>query len=190
MTCVFLTLVALRPGPPHFVPLIALHAGDLFGQIEAFKAHELAGFGDKSVGVKLALRIMCNRHMRCASLTDRAGQAAGVDASDGYAATRRQPVRQMPGGAPVGWLCWIPFDHHARGDRISGFVILRGHACVADVREGESHDLARIGWVGHDLLVAGHRCVETQFRHRLAGCAKSASVKQGSIGHSKAGSRC
>ena len=38
----------------------------------------------------------------------------------------------------------------------------------SDVREGEGDDLARIGGIGHDLLVAGHRGVEADFADRLA----------------------
>ena len=54
-------------------------------------------------------------------------------------------------------------DHAAHAGR-SGHVhrldVLLVHADIADVREGERHDLPRIGGVRQDLLVAGHRGIE------------------------------
>ena len=55
--------------------------------------------------------------------------------------------------------------------------------------KGEGDDLAGIGGIGHDLLIAGHRGVEDQFRHHLAGCAEALAVKDGSVGKRKAGGR-
>jgi hypothetical protein len=105
--------------------------------------------------------------MRRALLADRAGQPARVEPADG------DPARAPPASptevarAPVRRLGRVPFHHHALGHRVGGFVILGVHADIADMGEGEGHDLPGIGGVGHDLLIARHRGVEAQLGHAL-----------------------
>ena len=82
--------------------------------------------------------------MRCACLTDRAGQAACVDATNCNATTCGQPFAQWASAAPVRRCCWVPLDHHALSNRISGFVIFRVYAGITDVRERECDDLTCI----------------------------------------------
>src|SRR5690606_32068328 len=60
-------------------------------------------------------------------------------------------------------------------------------ADVADMGEGEGHDLPGIGGVGHDFLVAGHRGVEDQFGHGLARRAEALAVEERSVGQGQAG---
>ena len=93
------------------------------------------------------------------------------------------------GGAPVARFGRVPFHHHAVGDGVGGFIIVGVDADVADMREGEGDDLARIGRVGHDFLIAGHRGVEAQFRHGLAGGAKAHAVEQRAVGQCQTGGR-
>ena len=57
-------------------------------------------------------------------------------------------------------------------------VILGRHAHIAHMREGEGHDLARVGGIGHDLLITRHGGVEDKLGHRLARCAKSMSRRR------------
>ena len=98
-------------------------------------------------------------------------------------------VAQLPGGAPVGGIGRAPPDDHALGHRVLRLVILGVHADIADMGEGEGHNLPGIGGIRHDLLVAGHRRVEAQFRLGHAGCAEAGAVEQGSVGQREAGGR-
>ncbi len=50
---------------------------------------------------------------------------------------------RSPGRAPVRRLGRVPFHDQAGGDGIGGLVILGGDADIADMGEGEGHDLAR-----------------------------------------------
>ena len=57
------------------------------------------------------------------------------------------------------------------------------------MREGEGHDLAGIGGVCHDLLIARHGGVETQFSNRSSCGTKAVAVENGSVRKHKASSR-
>jgi hypothetical protein len=84
---------------------------------------------------------MGQRHMRRALLPDRARQAPRVEPADADAARALQPADEVARRAPVRRLRRVPFDDHALGHRIAGFVILGVHADIADMGEGEGHDL-------------------------------------------------
>src|SRR5262249_62241801 len=45
----------------------------------------------------------------------------------------------------------------------------------------EGDDLPRIGWIGQDLLVAGHRGVEAHLAHGVASRAEAEPFQYGSI---------
>ena len=68
-------------------------------------------------------------------------------------------------------------------------VLLVG-ADIADVREREGDDLAGIGGIGEDLLVAGHRGVEAHLADRVAGRAEAEAFEHGAVGeHQEGGGR-
>ena len=58
--------------------------------------------------------------------------------------------------------------------RLHVFVVDAG---IADVREGERHDLAGVGRIGQDLLVSGHRGVEAELSGHLPLQADPLSTK-------------
>ena len=60
-------------------------------------------------------------------------------------------------------------------------MILRVGPDIADVWKGKGDDLARIGRVGHDFLIPGHRCVETDFTDIRCRSAKSDAGKYRTI---------
>src|SRR3974377_2011113 len=68
------------------------------------------------------------------------------------------------------------------GRHVDALDVLLVGADVADVREGEGYDLSRIGWIGQDLLIAGHRGVEADFTDRMAGRAEPETLQHGSVG--------
>ena len=62
---------------------------------------------------------------------------------------------------------------HARAHgQVGGLGVLAVGADVADVGEGEGDDLAGVGGIGQDLLVAGHGRVEADLAHGRAGGAE------------------
>jgi hypothetical protein len=137
--------------------------------------------GDKGRDIEVSIGIVRESRMRRALLADCAGQAAGIYAADRNSTPCGQPLRQVLCRAPVAVIGRHPFYDHAGRDWICGLVILGVRAGIADVREGECHDLACVGWIGHDFLVARHGSVETHLRHGLARCAKSHAIKHGAI---------
>src|SRR5690606_19913087 len=67
---------------------------------------------------------------------------------------------------------------HAGGARhVDGLDILVIGADIADVREGEGDDLAGIGRIGEDLLVAGHGGVEADLAGGDAGGADADALE-------------
>ena len=74
---------------------------------------------------------------------------------------------RSPGGAVVGRVGDVGLEDGAdgagAGGRVEVFDVLVIGADIADMREGEGDDLAGIGRVGEDFLVAGQRGVEADF---------------------------
>ncbi len=180
---------ALAPFPTAFRPAIGLRTTDPLGQIEPDQPRPVARLGDHGLDVETSPGIMAQHDMRRALTADRAGQAAGIHAADTDPAAPRHPVRQVPGRTPVRRLGRIPANHDAAGDRIRGLVILGRDAGIADMGEGEGDDLAGIGGIGHDFLIAGHRGIEDQFGQHLAGCAEALTVEDRPVGKHEAGGR-
>ena len=79
-----------------------------------------------------------------------------------------------------------PFDHGGSRE-VDGFEVVVVGADVADVGEGEGDDLAGIGGVGQDFLVAGHGGVEADFAHGFAFEAKSLAFDHRAVGEDQEG---
>ena len=62
-------------------------------------------------------------------------------------------------------------------------------ADIADVGKGEGYDLAGIGGVGQDLLVAGHGGVEAHFAGRMAHRTDAAPLETGAVSEDQEGGR-
>src|SRR5262245_18088274 len=65
--------------------------------------------------------------------------------------------------------------------RPPGFHVLLVHPVVADVRVGHRHDLPFVGWIGQDLLIPGHRHVETNLAAGRGGRAEARPVKDRAV---------
>jgi hypothetical protein len=61
------------------------------------------------------------------------------------------------------------------------FHVLGIHAIIADQRIGHGHNLARIGGIGKDFLIAGHRGVEYYFSGSLTRSGKGSSLKNSAV---------
>jgi hypothetical protein len=123
--------------------------------------------------VQLAVRRMGQRARGGARLADTPRHAPRVDASDADQALRFQPGVEALRGAPVRRAGDLGAQHAAARGRGDGLDVFGIGADIADMGEGEIDDLAGIGRVGHDLLVAGNRGVEADFANRLARGAKA-----------------
>ena len=79
-------------------------------------------------------------------------------------------------------------DARERGhvDRLDVLVV---GADIADMGEGEGDDLAGVGGVGEDLLVAGHRGVEADLARRVADRADAAAFEAGAVLEDQEGGR-
>ena len=177
----------IRPAPAGLLPARALGAGDVAGQVAARQPLKPARPGDQGIHVETAFGVVRQRRMGRTALANGAGQAPGVDAADSDPAVRRHPCVQIPPGPPARRCARNRPDHHARGLGCGGFVVFGVDAGVADVREGENHDLPRVGRIGHDLLIAGHRGVEAHLGNRCSPCAKAMAMKMRPIRKSQAG---
>lgn len=56
------------------------------------------------------------------------------------------------------------------------------YAHIADVRVCETDHLITVGRIGHNLLIARHRCIENDFCHARPGCAKAPARHNSAIG--------
>ncbi|MCW0450790.1 hypothetical protein NB706_003624 [Xanthomonas sacchari] len=159
-------------------PGIGLVGGDHLGQIHALQPRELARRFQRGVHVHLAGH---QRAVLRALLAQDAGQLAGVDAGDGDHAALDQPVRQRHLVAPVaGAARHVAHDQAGRPD-LGGLVVLVGAAGVADMRIRQRDQLAGVGGIGEDLLVAGHGGVEHHFADGQAGSAYGFALEHGAV---------
>ncbi len=116
-----------------------------------------------------------------AALAEDTGELAGVDAGDCDRFALDQELRQRMARAPARIQERQVADDESRGmDRIR-LQVLGRDAGVADVRIGERDDLAGIGRVGQDFLVARHRRVEDDLAGRDAGSADRNSPKHRAV---------
>ena len=148
------------------VPLVRLLGRDDLGEVHALEAgkapRQMHGrrfvdlvAGDDATGLRAALA----QHAR---------QASRVDAGNGDDAAPLEEFLQRIGRAPVARHLRQIAHHEAGGIDLAGFHVFRRRADVADVRIGESDDLAGIGRVGENFLITGHRGVEHHFSGRVA----------------------
>ena len=92
-----------------------------------------------------------------------------------------EEVGQGALGTPVVGRVAHVADDDARKVNAIGLHVGGAHAVVANLRVGEGDDLAGVGGVGDDLLVAGHRGVEDELAERLAGGAHRQTLERGAV---------
>ncbi|MCY1238587.1 hypothetical protein D9M72_513320 [compost metagenome] len=124
-----------------------------------------------------------------AVFADPGGQCARVDAAKADDAACLQPGVEVLDGAVVRRLGDVGLEDDAdravaccRRQVFDVFVI---GADIADVREGEGDDLAEIGGVRQDFLIARQRRVEADFRLHLAGRADALAFDHGAVGQNE-----
>ena len=131
--------------------------------------------------------VMGDHGVRHAALADEGGQRPGVDAVEPDDAPRLQPGVEPPRRTEIRGIGDVGAnDHAARAgarrqiDRLDVFLI---RADIADMGKSEGDDLAGVGGIGQDLLIAGHRRVEADFADRGAGRAEANPFEYDAVGH-------
>jgi hypothetical protein len=124
--------------------------------------------------------------VRRALLADQRGQRAGVDAGQAMTPRRFSHWSRSCACAVVRRIGDVGLEDRAdragasrRGQVLDVLVI---GADIADMRKGEGDDLAGIGGIGEDLLVAGQRRVEADFRDRFARGAEASALDDRAVG--------
>ena len=179
--------------PGRLIPGETLGGGDRGHQIHAVDPRPGGGLGGQRRAIEHAVGGMGDDGVGHAVFADEGGQRPRVDAAEADDAAGLQPGIEVPrrpvvGGRGDGGM----HDHPAqtrRGRHIDRLDILLVGADIADMREGERDDLAGIGGIGEDFLVAGHRRVETDFADRVSGGAEAEAFDDGPVGENEEAGR-
>jgi hypothetical protein len=113
-----------------------------------------------------------------AKVTD---QAAGIDFGDDGDAAFRKEVFGFIVGAPIADDGRDFADHEPFDIWAAGFTVGLICAVVADLRIGENDDLAAIGRVGEDFLIAGDGGIENNFAGALSGRSKTDAFEDDAV---------
>ena len=142
---------------------------------------------------KIAIGRMGDDAVGHAVFTDAGGEGPGVDAGDADDVALFQPGIELFGGAIVGGVGDVGAQHGAADAREGGHVdrldILVVGADIADMGEGEGDDLAGIGRVGQDFLIAGHGGVEADLAGGVADSADAVTLKARAVSEDQEGGR-
>ncbi len=149
------------------VPLIGRSHRDDLGEVHALEAREGARGAKRNLGVRLVRRRDASA-LRPA-FADDSRELSRIDAGDRDRFTLDQELLERMARAPARMQERQVADDEARGVDGIGLEVLGRDAGIADVRVGQRDDLAGIGRVGQDLLVARHRGVEHDLAGRDAG---------------------
>ncbi len=184
--------VALVPDPWRLGPRCALPGGDLLGKVEPDEPAPGLCLGLQRLDVEISVRRMGDDGVGHALLANEHRQRARVDAGNGDDAAGGQPLVEMHGGTMVRRIGEVGLENRAYRSGAVGRVqildVLVVGADIADVREGEGDDLAGVGGIGEDLLIAGERGVEADLADGLAGGAEAVAFDDRSVGkHQKRG---
>ena len=178
---VCLAVACLDEIPASFVPACLGPACHFNGQIHAGKPGPCPGLFSQCGDVEIPARIMADHPGRRAGVTDTTSQGAGVDAGNPGKIVGNHPGLKRPIAPPVRRVGRQLAGDHAKRRRRVRFMVLGIGPDIADMRKGESDDLAGIGRIGHDLLITGHRCIEADFADIGDSRAEAVSFEQASI---------
>jgi hypothetical protein len=163
------------------------------GKIEVEQAAPGLGFRLEHVDVEDAVRVVGDHRIGHAIFADPGGQGAGVDAAQPMMPRAFSQASRCLSGTIVRRVGDIGLEDDAdcavAGRRRQVLDVLVIGADIADMREGEGDDLAEIGGVGEDFLVAGQRRVEHDFGLGSARGANSLAFDDGAIGKNEEGGR-
>ena len=113
-------------------------------------------------------------------LADVERQGAGVDAVNAGHVVRLEIVVQAPFAAPVAGLGQIA-DHETGQEKPARLGVLGIDAVVADLGRREHDELAGVGRIRENLLVAGHPRVEDDLAQRVPRRAEGDAAKDRAV---------
>ncbi len=129
----------------------------------------------------MAVRRMGDHAIRRAEIADADGQRARIDAADTNQIICLQPRVEMFLGTPIRRIGYRGAQHQSACRRFDGLDVFGIRADIADMRKGDCDDLPGIAGVRQDFLIAGHRCVETDFAGGIARSAEAITPKYRTI---------
>src|SRR4029077_18980001 len=115
------------------------------------------------IDVEPPCRMMGDGPVRWSKIADVPGQPPRIHPRNSDQPVAFEPGIQGLGGAVVRWRRNRSAQDEAAGGRCRGFDVFWIGSDIADMREGESDNLAGVRRVREDLLIAGDRGVETNF---------------------------
>ncbi len=132
---------------------------------------------------------MRDHRIRHALFANERGQRAGVEPGKPDDAAAFQPGVEIARGAIVGRGRDGGMQHDTaragRRRKVDGLDVFLVGADIADMGKGEGDDLAGIGRIGEDLLIAGHGGVEADFADGMAGRAEANTFEHGAVGQNE-----
>ncbi len=75
----------------------------------------------------------------------------------------------------------VVFTNQSGDLYVARFDFISGNTIIADMGIGRNHDLSEIGWIGKNLLVAGHPCIETDLAGGCSYFSGSFAIKYSSV---------
>ena len=109
------------------------------------------------------------------------GEAASIDAFDAQDPMLLKVLAKGLASAPVAGYGVELTDYKAFDPGVQGLRVLWVDPVVTYLRIGHRDDLAAIGGIGEDLLVAGHTRIEDHFPTVLATSAKTEPSQDGAV---------
>src|SRR5690554_3467203 len=171
--------VAIGDVPFGLAPLIGFLAGHFLGQVHTFQARE--GLGQFQCTLGGGILAGNDGAVLGTFVTQDTGQSAGVDVRNANNVVASQVVIQALLVTPAAGDQRQVTNDQAGGVDAVGFYVFVVHTGVADVRIRQGDDLAGVGRVGQDFLIAGHGSVEHYLAAGFSVCADGGAVEEASV---------
>src|SRR5262249_32772965 len=147
------------------VPREALAARDLADEVALAELRSRAHAPEELLGIP---DLRADDRVHRSLVADLPREKARVDALDADDAVALEPGSERLSRSPVAGDAGELAHDEPREMRLRGLVVLVVDAVVPDQRVRHHHDLAAVGRVGQDLLIAGEARVEHDLAERLA----------------------
>ena len=181
-----LLVETLVPDPRRLAPNGGLPGSNLFGKVEIKQARPGPRAALQVVDVEDTVRVMRDDGVGHAFLADQRRQGARIDAADRDNPAPFQPMVEVAPRAIARRPGNVGLENCANravtGGRAEVFDVFVVGADIADMRKREGDDLAGIGRIGQNLLIAGKRGVEADFGDDDSRRAEPAAFDQGPVG--------
>ena len=131
--------------------------------------------------VEFSVRIMSDNRIWRPAHPDPPRQCARIDAGKPDLSVGYAPFYKLVLRAEARMRRDLLPHHQPHRAQPTALVIFLVRADIADMREGERHDLAVVGRIGHHFLIPGHRGVEADFAHCVTAGAEALAPDYGAV---------